>query len=308
MGWALSPDLLTGRWHLLSIGQTGDSSPTQCSLLQDATYNGIPIYWDKHGMPFLPGIGRGQCLLGILVLPASQTKVKNARAYLPRARANARDEDNVCPGTLQGYPQRSSWVSVAYTKAHSVSPHEGSGPSTCQSWGFHDLHLREERTFLQDRWPLPISLIPTSDPIRVGHHIGEPLSTMTAVHQTSGNPTTIICRAEHANPWKDGLQWPTTENWGPGTPDNQHEHYTVTMQTLLICMQGQGTQASKYTIPLPVWQPWKTYWAKDLSLGHISLWYEWLSVVPEIWMSLLLLVGLLAFSNLTVVFPCTTCC
>ena len=68
----------------------------------------IPIYWDKHGMHFLLGIGRGQPLLGLSVPLASWTEAKTAGSYLPRARANTWDDDDICPGTSQAHPQRSS--------------------------------------------------------------------------------------------------------------------------------------------------------------------------------------------------------
>ena len=68
---------------------------------------------------------------------------------------------------------------ICLYQGHGVPPHEGSGPSTCQSWDLHGHCPREDRTFLQDRWLLPISLLLTGDPIKVVLHIGEPLATVT---------------------------------------------------------------------------------------------------------------------------------
>ena len=202
MGWTRSPDLLIGRWYALSIGQTGDSSPTWHSHLWGTNCNGIATYWDKHGMPFLPGIGKDQLLLGLSVPLATWW-----------------GEDH---WDLTGLSSKKLWVLFPYTKAHGMPPHEESGTSPCQSWNLHNHHPGEDRTLLQDRWLLPSSLLLTSDLIGVVLHTGVPLSTMTTGHQKSGH-----CRAEHADPQKCS---PTTacyrklEPWDPRTLDHWHEH------------------------------------------------------------------------------------
>ena len=149
------------------------------------------------------------------------------------------DQSKDC-GDLTGPSSKKLWVSFSYTTAHGMSSHEGSGASTCQSWDLHD----QEKIGLSFKTDslCPAHLLLTGDAIRVALCTGEPLAAMTTGHQKSG-----YCRAEHANPRRLALQWPTVENQSPRTPDCWYKHYTVAMPTLQICTQNQGTQASKYT-------------------------------------------------------------
>ena len=206
------------------------------------------------------------------------------------------------PWDLMGPSSKNLWVFFAYTKAQSMPSHKGSGPSTCWSWDFHDHHPREERTFLQDIWPLPSSLLLTSNSIRAVHS-GEPLATMTTSHKKLGNLTAIIHRAEYANPQKANLTMAC--HWKPEPQDPRLLTQTLhcNQQTSQILMLNQGKQTFKYTMSLPFCQPWKTYQAEDIGLSPFNPWHAWLPIVTEIWMLLLLLVGLLASGNLTKVLP-----
>ena len=83
-----------------------------------------------------------------------------------------------------------------------MPPQVGSSSSTCQNWDLYDCCPREERTFIQDIWPLPSSLLLTGDSSRAVLCIEEPLTAMTTGPQNLGNQTAIICRADYASPQK----------------------------------------------------------------------------------------------------------
>ena len=141
-----------------------------------------------------------------------------------------------------------------------MPPHEGS----CQIWNFHNCHPGEDWTFPKDR-----SLLLTSDTGRAVLCIGKPLIAMTTGHQRLGHHRKLE----------------------PKDPD-----CTMSMQTFPIWMWNQGTHMS---LPLLVCQPFKTYWAEDLSLSLLNPQCTELPVIPGIWMLLLLPMELLASSNLT---------
>ena len=92
----------------------------------------------------------------------------------------------------------------------------------------------------------------------------------------------------------------TTERWSPWTPGYQCEQSVVGMQTSQIWKWNQSTQVSWYTLPLLVCQLFKTNWAENLSLILINLQHAEPPIIPEIPMSLLLLVGLPVSSDFTV--------
>ena len=116
---ALTP---TSRWHLLSIWQTSDSSPTQhshfwCTTCMASLSIGtnMACLSSQESVEFQP-------LLGRMVPLASQTKVKTTGTYLIRARANTKDEDDICPRNLTGPSSTKHWVLFSYTKTHATLP------------------------------------------------------------------------------------------------------------------------------------------------------------------------------------------
>ena len=122
--WARSPDLLPGRCHSFCIEWTGDSSLTQHTL-SEVLLHSFPIFHNNQVRPFLPGIGRGQHLMGLMVHLARWTWVKTT-------------------GTLQDH----LWISLGScspTLDLWHGPSWGSGALTCHNWDFHNHHLGEDR-------------------------------------------------------------------------------------------------------------------------------------------------------------------
>ena len=81
------------------------------------------------------------------------------------------------------------------------------------------------------------------------------------------------------------------------------KYYNILTNTLMTLMRDQGTQMSAVTMALTVCQLGRTYRAGDLRFGPPISQHACLLVVLQIWMSLLLPVGLTASSDLTIPNP-----
>ena len=94
----------------------------------------------------------------------------------------------------------------------------------------------------------------------------------------------------------------TTTCWSPGTSDHQH-WCSVATHTVPTWTWNQGMQTYRSPTPLPVCQPFQTYWPKDLGLSFLDAMCTQPLISLEIQIMLSLPVGLLESGDLTITQP-----
>ena len=139
--------------------------------------------------------------------------------YLPRVRANAWDEDDICPWTSQDPTERSSKSYSPALRPMACSLMRNPVPPPANAWTYMTIASGKIGLSSKKGGLCPAHSFELVVPLGCSSIFEKPLAALTTSHQKSGNLTAIICRMEHADPQIAG---PTTachrklELWDPG--------------------------------------------------------------------------------------------